>query len=113
TWQRGPRSRIDRREHAALSREKASVVTARSGVMAGAVAGLAAGLTFAAAHAFIIEPIWSRMFGGLVFGIIAGAASGWAYAELLPPSDSGRLRSGWPVGCMLWPSASAATLADV
>jgi len=87
-------------------------VTTRSGVMAGAVAGLAAGLTFAAAHAFIIEPIWSRMFGGLVFGIIAGAASGWAYAELQPANDNGSLRSGLTFGFMLWLSVVPVTLTN-
>ena len=87
-------------------------MSVRPAVIAGAIAGLVAGLTFATAHAFIIEPIWSRMFGGLVFGIIAGAASGWAYAELLPSNESGSLRSGLQFGFMLWLSVVPVTLTN-
>ena len=51
-------------------------------MIAGAIGGVLAGLTFAVAHAFIIVPIWDRMMGGLAFGAIAGAVGAWAYFEL-------------------------------
>jgi len=87
-------------------------MTARAAVLAGAVAGLTAGLTFATAHAFIITPIWDRMVGGLVFGMLAGAAAGWAYAELQPPASTGSLRSGLAFGVLLWLAVVPVTLAN-
>lgn len=77
--------------------------------MAGALAGLTAGFAFALAHAFIITPIWSRMAGGLVFGMIAGASAGWGFAELMPTVS---VRSGLWYGCLLWLSVVPVTLVN-
>ena len=81
----------------------------RSAILAGAIAGLAAGLMFAIAHAFIITPIWSRMVGGLLFGVIAGAVAGWAFAELMPAVN---VKSGLLYGFLLWISVVPVTLTN-
>ena len=49
------------------------------------------------------------MIGGLVFGVIAGAAAGWAYAELEPAAS---LRSGLVYGMLLWLSVVPVTLTN-
>jgi hypothetical protein len=85
----------------------------RSSLLAGAIAGLGAGLLFAAAHAIVIVPIWSRMIGGLLFGIAAGTACGWAYAELKAPDASrSRLRDGATFGVLLWLAVVPVTLTN-
>jgi hypothetical protein len=84
-------------------------VRTRSAIGAGALAGLTAGLVFAGAHAMIITPIWNRMIGGLLFGVIAGAAAGWAYGEVQPEST---LRSGLMFGALLWLSVVPVTLTN-
>ena len=48
------------------------------------MSGLLGAFAFAAAHAVIIVPIWTRMGSGVVFGALAGAAAGWALVELYP-----------------------------
>ena len=83
----------------------------RATVIAGAIAGLAAGLVFAGAHALIITPIWNRMIGGLVFGVLAGAAAGWAYGELSRDEEAS-VRSGLAFGVMLWLSVVPVTLTN-
>lgn len=87
-------------------------MTARSGALAGAIAGLAAGLAFAGAHAFIITPVWNRMIGGLVFGVIAGAAAGWGYAELQSRDSHSGVRWGLTYGVLLWLSVVPVTLVN-
>jgi hypothetical protein len=79
---------------------------------AGALAGLTAGIAFAAAHAFIITPVWSRMAGGLAFGVIAGAAAGWAFGELQTDGSPASVRSGLRLGLMLWLAVVPVTLVD-
>jgi len=86
-------------------------VSARAAIVSGAIAGLAAGLTFAAAHAMIITPIWNRMIGGLVFGVLAGAAAGWAFGEMWRDERT-TVRSGLLFGFMLWLAVVPVTLTN-
>lgn len=87
----------------------------RAAMLAGAIAGLGAGLVFATAHAMLIVPIWDRMMGGLAFGVLAGAGAAWAFTELYPDAQA-TLRSsglaGARFGGMLWLAAAPATVVD-
>ena len=91
-------------------------VSARAGILLGAVAGVAAGLVFATLHAFIIVPIWDRMAGGLVHGAIAGAVVGWAYTELYPDQPRARPAAaavaGARFGALLWLVVAPVSAAD-
>lgn len=84
-------------------------------MLAGAIAGLSAGLVFATAHALLIVPIWDRMTGGLAFGVLAGAGAAWAFTELYPDAQA-TLRSaasaGARFGGLLWLAAAPATVVD-
>jgi hypothetical protein len=51
-------------------------------LVAGGLIGLLGVVLFGAAHAVVIVPIWSRLFGGVPFGLSAGVAMGWALFEL-------------------------------
>ena len=82
----------------------------RSSLVAGAVSGLLAGLLFATLHAIIIVPIWNRMMMGLVFGIGAGMAAGWAYAEIEPHESNPR--RGLTFGLLLFVAVVPVTLVD-
>ena len=90
-------------------------VRLRAAMLAGAIAGLSAGLVFATAHALLIVPIWDRMMGGLAFGVVAGAGAAWAFTELYPEAQA-TLRSsayaGARFGGMLWLAAAPATVVD-
>lgn len=90
-------------------------VRLRAAMLAGAIAGLGAGLVFATAHALLIVPIWDRMMGGLAFGLLAGAAAAWAFTELYPEAQA-TLRSsayaGARFGGLLWLAAAPATVVD-
>ena len=90
------------------------VARIRDAVVAGALAGIAAGLVFATLHAFIIVPIWDRMMGGLVFGAIAGAVGGWAYSELYPVQSEfpASMASGAKYGALLWLAVTPVSLVD-
>lgn len=85
-------------------------------VLAGALSGVAGALLFATLHAIIIVPIWDRMTSGLVFGAIAGAGAGWAFAEWYPSAVSTRAKrrvvSGARFGALLWLAVSPVTGAD-
>ena len=86
------------------------------GAVAGTVAGLGAGLAFATAHAFIIVPIWDRMYGGLFGASVTGAVVGWAYVELLgdEPRPAGlEVARGALFGALLWLAVVPVTLVDV
>lgn len=82
----------------------------RSSLIAGAIAGLLAGLLFAALRALIIVPIWSRMIMGLAFGVGAGMAAGWAYAEFRPPDSN--VRRGVTFGFLLFLAVLPVTMTD-
>ena len=87
----------------------------RAAMLAGAVAGLGAGLVFATAHALLIVPIWDRMMGGLAFGVLAGAAAAWAFTELYPDAQAtlrGSAYAGARFGGLLWLAAAPATVVD-
>ena len=84
-------------------------------MLAGAIAGLGAGLVFATAHAILIVPIWDRMMGGLAFGAVAGAGAAWAFTELYPDAQAtlrGSAYAGARFGGMLWLAAAPATVMD-
>ena len=72
---------------------------------------------FAALHAMIIVPIWDRMTSGLIFGAMAGAGAGWAFAEFYPEAVRTRaMRSvviGARFGVTLWLVVTPVTAADV
>lgn len=76
-----------------------SYMNPRASILTGAMAGLLGGLIFATLHAFIIVPIWNRMGMGLAFGTAAGAAAGWAYAELRSIAS---VRDGLVFGALLF-----------
>ncbi len=81
----------------------------RRNLIAGALAGLAGGLLFATAHAFIIVPIWSRLASGLLSGVAAGVVAGWAYTELRFDAS---ITSGAQFGALLWFAVTPVTLVD-
>lgn len=62
------------------SRSNASLVAF---LAAGAVIGLTGVAAFGLVHAAIIVPIWTRLAGGIPFGVVAGLTMGWALYELL------------------------------
>lgn len=82
-------------------------MTTRASVFAGAAAGLLGALLFAALHALIIVPIWDRMAMGLVFGVCAGGAAGWAFAELRTGASA---RAGAAFGARLFATTVPAVL---
>ena len=85
-------------------------------VLAGFASGLLGALLFAAAHALLILPIWSRMASGLAFGALAGAAAGWALAENYPAFVAAPQREvaavGIRFGIVLWLLVAPVTAAD-
>jgi hypothetical protein len=50
---------------------------------------------FGAIHAWLIEPIWARLLGGLLFAIPAGIATTWCFVEMAKARGS---RVGWRYG---------------
>jgi hypothetical protein len=87
----------------------------RDAAIAGALAGLGAGLVFAVSHAFIITPIWDRMFGGLFGASLVGAVVGWSYVELMGGEhhqSAGEMARGAIFGARLWLAVVPVTLAD-
>lgn len=87
-----------------------------SGVLCGLLSGIVGALVFAAAHAVLIVPIWSRMNSGLVSGGLAGAVAGWALVELYPAyarsSAPGAATLGARLGGVLWLLVAPVTAAD-
>lgn len=85
-------------------------------ILAGALSGVAGALLFATLHAIIIVPIWDRMTSGLIFGAIAGAGAGWAFAEWYPAAVRTRtkcnLSIGARFGALLWVAVAPVTGAD-
>lgn len=85
-------------------------------VLAGTLSGVSGGLLFATLHALIIVPIWDRITGGLIFGAIAGAGAGWAFAECYPDAIRARTNrgvlKGTLFGALLWLAVSPVTAAD-
>ncbi|MEX2110188.1 MAG: hypothetical protein WD802_06275 [Gemmatimonadaceae bacterium] len=84
--------------------------------LTGTLSGVAGGLLFATLHAMIIVPIWTRMTSGLLFGAIAGAGAGWAFAEFYPEAVRTRTRRSATVGARfgatLWLVVAPVTAAD-
>ncbi len=63
-------------------------------LIAGAVTGLLGVALFGAIHAAIIVPIWTRLTGGIPFGVVAGLAIGWAFYELRGQGTDAVWKSG-------------------
>lgn len=84
--------------------------------LTGALSGVSGGLVFATLHAIVIVPIWDRMTGGLIFGAVAGAGAGWAFAECYPAAvrtmTKRGVASGALFGALLWLAVSPVTAAD-
>jgi hypothetical protein len=87
-----------------------------AGIVAGALSGVAGALLFATLHAIIIVPIWDRMTSGLVWGAMAGAGAGWAFAECYPDAVRTRTKRsvgvGARFGALLWLAVTPVTGAD-
>ena len=64
---------------------------------AGALLGIAGVVLFGVIHAWTIEPIWTRLFAGLLFAIPAGIATAWSFQELARARGS---RAGWTFGLL-------------
>lgn len=69
-----------------MAREEAGELVVQGALLtvlaAGAVTGMLGVVVFGAAHAIIIVPIWTRLLGGIPFGVGAGLAMGWAFYEM-------------------------------
>lgn len=92
-----------------------SLTRIRDIAIAGALAGLGAGLVFATLHALIITPIWNRMFGGLFGATLVGAVVGWFYAELMgdePRPLAAETARASLFGALLWLAVAPVTLVD-
>lgn len=70
---------------------------------AGALVGVVGVGVFGLVHAVIIVPIWSKLLGGIPFGVGAGLVMGWAFWEL---RSGGRWRAtaggGFAFGLLMW-----------
>jgi hypothetical protein len=70
---------------------------------AGLITGLVGVVLFGLVHHLLIEPIWTRLGGGIPFAMAGGAAMGWTFHEL---QSSGRFsikpRDGALFGLLLW-----------
>jgi hypothetical protein len=83
-------------------------------LVAGGIIGLVGVALFGVAHAVAIVPIWSRLPGGVPFGLAAGFAMGWAFFELLRSGGlNRRLLSGLAFGALLWVTLIPMTTAAV
>jgi hypothetical protein len=77
--------------------------------LAVAAAGVAA---FGLAHALIIVPIWTRLFGGIPFAIAAGIALAWAFETLSEHRGSQSIRSGVQFGAVMYATLLPAAALD-
>jgi hypothetical protein len=72
-------------------------------LLTGFAIGLVGTAGFGIAHAFLIEPIWQRLLGGLPFAVFGGCAIAFAFQEL---RSAGRVtltaRGGILFGLLLW-----------
>jgi hypothetical protein len=71
-------------------------------LLAGGLAGAAGVLGFAAAHAWLIVPIWTRLARGLPLGLLAGGTLAWGLAELRRVGRLGGVVGGLGYGAALW-----------
>lgn len=79
-------------------------------LVAGAVTGMLGVVVFGAAHAIIIVPIWTRLLGGIPFGVGAGLAMGWAFQEAQTVRWPFRRSSrGLQFGFLMWLTLIPAT----
>jgi len=67
---------------------------------------------FGAIHAAIIVPIWTRLGGGIPFGVVAGIAIGWAFYELQAQLNVGVI-GALAFGFLLWTTLIPMTLFGV
>jgi hypothetical protein len=83
-------------------------------LIAGAAIGLLGVGLFGAVHAVIIVPIWTRLLGGVPFGLVAGTAIGWALHELRASRRWGRgIVAALAFGLVLWLTLLPMTLFGV
>jgi hypothetical protein len=85
-------------------------------LIAGAVIGLVGVVLFGLIHAAIIVPIWTRLLGGVPFGLVAGVAMGWALYELRRPYNSrarAKAITTLTFGALLWVTLIPMTLLGV
>jgi hypothetical protein len=71
-------------------------------LVAGGLAGATGVLGFAAAHAWLIVPIWTRLAGGLPLGILAGGTLAWGLVELRWAGRCAGVAGGLGYGALLW-----------
>ena len=77
--------------------------TLRASLVAGAGIGFLGVALFGLVHALAIVPIWTRLSGGIPFGVAAGIAMGWALFELRAAGRCDRgARAGLLFGILLW-----------
>jgi hypothetical protein len=83
-------------------------------LIGGAAIGLLGVAAFGLVHAVVIVPIWTRLSGGIPFGVVSGVAMGWALYEL---QAAGRLGVGFlpglAFGSLLWLALLPMTLFGV
>jgi hypothetical protein len=85
-------------------------------LIAGAVIGLVGVVLFGLIHAAIIVPIWTRLPGGIPFGLVAGVAMGWALYELrraLHSRARARVITTLAFGALLWATLIPMTLLGI
>lgn len=86
----------------------------RAFLIAGIAIGLLGVVLFGAIHALIIIPIWTRLLGGIPFGLVAGLAMGWAVYELRVSLQSrARVVITLAFGVLLWATLIPMTLVGV
>ncbi len=84
-------------------REDTGAPALLASLVAGAGIGLLGVALFGLAHALAIVPIWTRLAGGIPFGVAAGVAMGWALFELRAAGRFDRgARAGMLFGILLW-----------
>ena len=82
------------------------------------VLGAGGTLLFGALHAWLIEPIWRRLVGGLPFALLAAASMVWCYAEfarrrMVPAGVGGGVLFGAGLWLALLPMTAVAAVLRV
>jgi hypothetical protein len=71
-------------------------------VTEGTTVGMVGAVSFAAVHAMLIVPIWSRIPGGMVQAVPAGIALAWAFDQLVRVRNWRTARHGAIFGAVLF-----------
>jgi hypothetical protein len=78
--------------------------------------GVVGVVLFGLIHAAIIAPIWTRLLGGIPFGLVSGVAMGWALYELrrgLHSRPRARAITTWAFGALVWATLIPMTLLGI